>query len=134
MVRKEADMSNLASTKANDIALRSCSASKSINVLDTKLDMVGNEDDMSILASTMANKKVLRTYCTTKGINGLHAEWELNQNKEDFSSDAYFSPFSYSNRKPNQAIPILAKWGKLQSETGQMLKLWEPNLLIPFTL
>ncbi|KAK8988063.1 hypothetical protein V6N11_065662 [Hibiscus sabdariffa] len=60
--------------EANDIVLRSCSASKSINVLETELDMVGNEDDMSILAPTMANENVLRTYSTTKGIDVIDTE------------------------------------------------------------
>ncbi|KAK8988060.1 hypothetical protein V6N11_065659 [Hibiscus sabdariffa] len=78
MVRKEANISNLEPTEANDIVLRSCSASKSINVLDTELDMVGNEDDMSILAPMMANKNVLRTYSTTEGISVMDIEWELN--------------------------------------------------------
>ncbi|KAK8998750.1 hypothetical protein V6N11_084133 [Hibiscus sabdariffa] len=51
---KEADIFNLVSSEANNIALSMCFASKSIKELDT----MENEDDMSILAPTVSNENL----------------------------------------------------------------------------
>ncbi|KAK8562468.1 hypothetical protein V6N12_010546 [Hibiscus sabdariffa] len=108
---KVADMSNLETSEAKNIALSMCSAPKNINELAIGLDTMEKEDDMSTLAHSGVNENVLRTYTTTKGNNVLVTERDLNHNMVDLGPTTYPSPFalgSNRNKRLNKAIPFSA--------------------------